>query len=113
MNMYVVRFVSCVALHAIWSASVGIMMWRRQETIQGDLDWAAYVLAILQILAVPMVLHGLYDTLLKKDMDLWALGVGIATFAWFAIQVELSRGSDTETRGMNRARWQPEKIAIG
>ena len=56
LNMYVVRFVSCVALHAIWSASVGITIWRRQETIQGDLDWTNFALAILQILAVPMVL---------------------------------------------------------
>jgi hypothetical protein len=100
--MYVIRFVSCVALHAIWSASVGITMWKRQETIQDDLDWTNYALAVLQILAVPMVLHGLYDTLLKKDMDTWALVAGIATFAWFAFQVETARASDTETRGARK-----------
>lgn len=102
LSMYVVRFVSCVALHAIWSASAGIVLWRRQETIQGDLDWTNYAIAVLQILAVPMVLHGLYDTLLKQDLDLWALGVGVATFAWFAIQVEMARGSEAETGGARR-----------
>jgi protease PrsW len=102
LNMYVIRFVSCVALHAIWSASVGIATWRRQETIQGDLDWTNFALAVIQILAVPMVLHGLYDTLLKKDLDLWALAVGVATFAWFAIQVEMARGSETDARGAKR-----------
>jgi RsiW-degrading membrane proteinase PrsW (M82 family) len=95
-DMYVVRFVSCVALHAIWSASVGITMWRRQETIQGDIDWTSYCLAILQILAVPMILHGLYDTLLKKELELWALAAGAASVAWFVLQVEMARGSDAE-----------------
>ena len=102
-EMYVVRFVSCAALHAIWTASVGITMWRRQETIQGDMDWTSYVQAILQILAVPMVLHGLYDTLLKKDFDLWATAVGVATFAWFVFQVELARGTDAELEGKRQA----------
>jgi hypothetical protein len=74
-------------------------MWRRQDTIQGDLDWTTYSLSILQILAVPMILHGLYDTLLKSDLDLWALAAGAATFAWFAFQVEKARASDLETRG--------------
>ncbi len=103
LDIYVVRFVSCVALHAIWTASVGITMWRRQVTIQGDLDWTTYALAILQIFAVPMVLHGLYDTLLKKDLELWALAVGVATFAWFALQVEMARGSDAQTKSTSRA----------
>ncbi len=103
LDMYVVRFVSCVALHAIWTASVGITMERLQETIQGDLDWTTYSLAILRILAVPMVLHGMYDTLLKKDLQLWALAVGVATFAWFAVQVEMARGRDAETQGKRRA----------
>ncbi len=102
-DMYVVRFVSCAALHAIWTASVGITMWRRQETIQGDMDWTTYAQAILQILAVPMVLHGLYDTLLKKDLDLWATAVGLATFAWFVFQVEMARGTETEPEDTRRA----------
>ncbi len=101
--MYVVRFVSCVALHAIWTASVGITMWRRQETIQGELDWTTYCLAVLRILAVPMVLHGLYDTLLKKDLELWATAAGVATFAWFAFQVEMARGTDGEPENARRA----------
>lgn len=96
LDTYIVRFVSCVALHAIWTASVGITTWRRQESIQGDLDWLNYSLAVLQIVAVPMVLHGLYDTLLKKDLELWALAVGAASFAWFALQVETARATDPE-----------------
>jgi RsiW-degrading membrane proteinase PrsW (M82 family) len=90
-GIYVVRFVSCVALHALWCGSVGITLWRRQETIQEHVDWANYSFAILRILSVPMVLHGLYDTLLKKDMNAYALLVGLASFAWFVWQVESAR----------------------
>jgi RsiW-degrading membrane proteinase PrsW (M82 family) len=95
-GIYVVRFVSCVALHALWTASVGITIWRRQETIQGDIDWTAYSLAVLRMLAVPMVLHGLYDTLLKKEMNAYALLVGLASFAWFTWQVESARKASAE-----------------
>jgi RsiW-degrading membrane proteinase PrsW (M82 family) len=105
LDTYVVRFVSCVALHAIWTASVGITTWRRQETIQGELDWANYSLAVLQILAVPMVLHGLYDTLLKKDLELWALAVGAASFAGFAFRVEMARGTDPDKDDVRGTAW--------
>ena len=45
----------------------------------------------LRMLAVPMVLHGLYDTLLKKDMNVSALGIAVVTFGWLAIQIEMAR----------------------
>lgn len=104
-GIYVVRYVSCVVLHAIWSASIGITIWRRQSTIQGDTEWSDYALAVLQMLAVPMVLHGLYDTLLKKDMEIYALLIGGVSFAWFVWQVESARGTDTESslRRLQRA----------
>jgi hypothetical protein len=104
-DIYIVRFVSCVALHAIWTAAVGISTWRRQDTIQGDLDWGSFSLSVLQILAVPMILHGLYDTLLKKDFDVWALAVGAASFAWLVIQVERARGTDEETENGHERAW--------
>jgi RsiW-degrading membrane proteinase PrsW (M82 family) len=102
-GIYVVRFVSCVALHALWCGSVGITLWRRQGTIQGDVDWTGYSFAVLRILSVPMVLHGLYDTLLKKDMSGYALVVGLLSFAWFVWQVESARGAATEEPRRNWA----------
>ena len=93
-GIYVVRFVSCVALHALWTATVAITVQRKQDQIQGNVDWVAYSLAILSMLLVPMVLHGAYDTLLKKDMNLYALITGAATFAWFAWTVEGARGAE-------------------
>ena len=93
-QIYVVRFVSCVTLHALWTAAVGVTLWKCQEQIQGHLDWAEFCPPLLRIVAMPMVLHGLYDTLLKKDMDVWALAVGAATFAWLAWTVESTRGTE-------------------
>jgi RsiW-degrading membrane proteinase PrsW (M82 family) len=85
---YIVRFVACVALHAIWAASAGIMLYRRQQTIQGQMGVLEIMPPLLAILIAPMILHGAYDTLLKKDHELLAFGVAVASFGWFAYQVE-------------------------
>jgi hypothetical protein len=45
-------------------------------------------------LAVPAVLHGLYDTLLKKELDFWALGIAVVSFATFAVFVERLKRDD-------------------
>jgi RsiW-degrading membrane proteinase PrsW (M82 family) len=95
-GIYLVRFLSCVVLHATWTASIGITLWRRQESIRSSHDSGDYALTLLRILAVPMTLHGLYDTLLKKDMDAYALAVGLASFAWFVFQVERARKADAD-----------------
>lgn len=88
---YVVRFISCVALHAIWSASVGITIWKCQELIQGNCEWYEFFVPVFRVLAVAMVLHGLYDTLLKKDMSALALVVAVGSFGWLVVQIELAR----------------------
>lgn len=90
-SMYVVRFVSCVGLHAIWTASVGIMIYRRREAtaeINNLLDWLAYLLSVA---IVPMILHGLYDTMLKQDYHGCALLVVVLSFGWLALQTELAK----------------------
>jgi RsiW-degrading membrane proteinase PrsW (M82 family) len=87
-DVYVIRFVSCVALHAVWSAAAGIMICRRQQLLQSaESVWGIAGFAIV-IVAVPIVLHGAYDTLLKKDHDAWAMLVALASFAWLTLQVE-------------------------
>lgn len=83
LGMYVVRFVSCVAMHAAWAGAAAILMCRRRDYLKGPMDWGDWARALGPALAVPMVLHGLYDTLLKMDMAPWALAVGAASFAYF------------------------------
>jgi RsiW-degrading membrane proteinase PrsW (M82 family) len=96
-GIYLVRYISCVALHAIWAGSIGISINQRQELLQGDLEeWWMYCLSVVRLIAVPMVLHGLYDTLLKKQHDLLALAVAAASFGYLAWQISHLRHSDDE-----------------
>ncbi len=95
-GIYVVRFVSCVALHAMWAGSVGIVIARTVDSYESVQDGVGFGLYALRVLAVPMALHGFYDTLLKKDMNVWALLVALASFGWFALQIERARGDMPE-----------------
>ena len=91
-GIYGVRFISCVALHSMWSAAAAITAFERQrlvkEPIKGAAGMVQYVLYLLTIVAVPMVLHGFYDTLLKKQMDVSALGIAFASFVWMSFKIE-------------------------
>lgn len=100
-GIYIVRFVSCVALHAVWSGSVGISIHQRQDLLKPDHDdwWAniwLYCFGVLRLIAIPMVLHGLYDTMLKKEMELLALVVAAASFGYLAWLISRLRHSDDE-----------------
>jgi len=53
----------------MWSASVGIAIARNVDHFEGVEDAAGYGLFALRVMAVPMVLHEFYDTMLKKDMN--------------------------------------------
>jgi RsiW-degrading membrane proteinase PrsW (M82 family) len=96
--IYVVRFISCVALHAIWSGSVGISIHQRQHLAKAEESegWLGYLLNVLILIAVPMVLHGLYDTLLKKDLSFLALMTAAVSFGYLAWQISNLRTSDDE-----------------
>jgi RsiW-degrading membrane proteinase PrsW (M82 family) len=92
-DIYLVRFISCVALHAMWSASVGIAIARNVDDYEQVSDFFGFLLFMLRIIAVPMLLHGFYDTLLKKDMNAWALAVALLSFGWLVMHIEMARGS--------------------
>ena len=96
-GIYVVRFVSCVAIHAMWAGAVGISIARTVDAYEAVEDRIGFGLYALRVLAVPMVLHGLYDTLLKKDMNVWALVIALASFAWLALQIERARADMPES----------------
>ena len=90
-DIYVVRFISCVALHAVWSGAAAVFIFRHQGQLQGSDNFFAGALTWVAMVAVPMVLHGLYDTLLKKDMSGWALVTAVVSFAWLIYQIEGAR----------------------
>jgi RsiW-degrading membrane proteinase PrsW (M82 family) len=90
-DAYLVRFASCVALHAVWSASVALGMSRHPAPLVGATDAAVYAAGLLRVLAVPAALHGLYDVLLQYHSDAAALGVAVVSFGWLAWQIEGTR----------------------
>ncbi len=92
-GIYLVRFISCVGLHAMWSASVGIAIARNVDAYEEVHDFWTFLLFMLRIIAVPMVLHGFYDTLLKQDMNGWALVVALLSFGWLVMHIEMARAS--------------------
>ena len=85
---YLVRFLSCVSLHGIWAAVVGITIVRHQDMLRRAQNFFDLLVRVIWMVLVPMTLHGLYDTLLKQDHDAWALLVARASFGWLAFQIE-------------------------
>jgi RsiW-degrading membrane proteinase PrsW (M82 family) len=110
-EIYVVRFVSCVALHAMWTAAVGITIALSVEAYESAANEWELALFTLHVLIVPMVLHGLYDTLLKKDMNVGALLIALISFGWLAVQVERAR-SVQPGAGLQRA-GRPQPAGCG
>lgn len=91
--IYVVRFVSCVGLHALWAGAIGIVMYHNQDYVS-EFSWESVFGFIAHYLLIAMVLHGVYDTFLKKDMELWALLTAGISFGWFAYMVARARSAE-------------------
>jgi len=90
-DAYVIRFVSCVVLHAVWSGAAGVFIYRQQELLRESQSiWVTAINAIA-LVSVSMILHGMYDTLLKKEYHMLALAVAIASIGWLVLQIELAR----------------------
>jgi RsiW-degrading membrane proteinase PrsW (M82 family) len=90
-QVYLVRFISCVALHAVWSGAAAVFIFRHQGQLGQVENFFSGMFTWMAMVAVPMVLHGFYDTLLKKDMEGWALLTALASFAWLIYQIEGAR----------------------
>jgi RsiW-degrading membrane proteinase PrsW (M82 family) len=95
-GIYVVRFFSCVVLHAVWSGSVAVTMYNHQEWLEGADNGWMYCLNVVRIVWIPMALHGLYDTLLKQEHEGIALLAALGSFGWFAWQVERMKRTDED-----------------
>ena len=86
-----------MGLHGIWAAAAGIFICKHQNLIQDAENWYNVLFNAMVLVSAPMVLHGLYDTLLKKQMDGYALVVAIVSFGWLVWQVEQARRQDEQT----------------
>lgn len=92
--IYLVRFTSCVALHSIWSGAVAMIMFGERAQHEEHEGIASIAISIVKYVLIAMVLHGLYDTLLKHEQGLLALLVAIASFAWFAWLISVREAAD-------------------
>lgn len=91
--IYLVRFISCVALHSLWAGAIGVLMYHNQDYIS-EFSWENIGMFIVLYLGIGMVLHGLYDTFLKSGLELGALITAGVSFGWFAYMVHRSREAD-------------------
>lgn len=87
--IYLIRFLSCVSLHAIWAGGVALLMYRNQDSLEWA--WKSIVFFVVFSLLMAMILHGVSDTLLKQDHELLAVLAALVSFVWF--QWILSRAS--------------------
>jgi RsiW-degrading membrane proteinase PrsW (M82 family) len=94
-DTYLVRFISCVALHAVWTASAAVMVAHNQSGFETN-EWTDWLVHMIMVIGVPVVLHGLYDTLLKKDLNAYALLTAVASFGWLIFMIERSRGTESD-----------------
>ncbi len=88
-DAYVLRFVSCVTLHAVWSGTVAMILCLRLLWLRDARHGWSYAFEVLLIVLAPMVLHGLYDTLLKQRHDLLALLVALLSTFFLACLVKM------------------------
>ncbi len=94
-DIYLVRFISCVALHSAWSGGAAVIMYYNQAYLPGEADgWGDLLLGIAIYLGIAIILHGLYDTLLKQEQSMIAMAIAIGSVGWFIWVVERVRDED-------------------
>src|SRR5262245_21629395 len=93
LDSYFVRFLSCVALHAIWTASASLSVCANSRTIADPQDKAVFAVTILRAIAVPAILHGVYDAVLQYHFEVAALVTALISFGWLACQIEATRAA--------------------
>jgi RsiW-degrading membrane proteinase PrsW (M82 family) len=113
LETYLVRFLSCVALHSIWTGSAAILLYIRRDMFDKVENWYEWIFPILFVIGVPMVLHGLYDTCLKKEMNGVALLVAFASFGYLAFLFSRLQTVDDEAASKAMLReYERRKKAI-
>jgi RsiW-degrading membrane proteinase PrsW (M82 family) len=87
-TIYVVRFLSLVAMHGVATATAGALAVRHDLPLTAQ--WS-YFGRLIWVISPVMLLHGLYDTFCDRGATGWALLVVFLLFGVFAYQIESSR----------------------
>jgi RsiW-degrading membrane proteinase PrsW (M82 family) len=93
-DIYIVRFMSCVALHAVWTTAACLTLYKLRDKISDQESILSQAGTIVAIIIIPILLHGLYDTLLKKGNPGMALVTAVASFGFMAFLIERSRAQE-------------------
>ena len=98
------RFVESIESRASWVAACAALV----------LLSISYGSPLVLIVGIPTVLHGLYDTLLKKELNAGALAVALASFGWLAWQNFRLQGVEEEDARQHQgdSREQSEEITL-
>lgn len=101
---YGVRFVSCVALHAVWSGTASLFLWSTREEFEEPEHWYGMITPLVLAVAPSMALHGLYDTLLKRDLDVLACLAAAASYVLFFRFSAVYRRREAQLEGVGADR---------
>jgi RsiW-degrading membrane proteinase PrsW (M82 family) len=82
---YLIAFLSSIALQAVWTGCFALTLHRHQNLLTEAVSVTERGARVCFFLFVPLLLHGLYDTLLKTHWVLGALAVGAASFLYLGL----------------------------
>jgi len=66
------------------SGACAILLQSKEKFLHEGTNFFDGIMTVMAIIAVPILLHGLFDTMVKKELNILALLVAIAAFAWLA-----------------------------
>ena len=112
--VYATRFISDVSFHMMLSGAAAIMLFNRRKHLGEWIHIYDWVLTLTAIMIVPIILHGLFDTLLEKHFESIALLVWLAAFAWLAWMIHHQRKREIDAAAKNvKAKAMVIKTAQG
>lgn len=79
-RIYLVRFVSVVALHMVWSGTAAARLWARRRE---PAPWYSFPGPLMLAIVPSVALHGLYDVLSKHGADFSAFCFALLSFIYF------------------------------
>lgn len=82
-QIYLVRFLSCVSLHALWAGASALLIHRFNDNLSPS-DSVFYLILYGAFCCLPSILlHGAYDALLHANHPAIALAPALLTFVYF------------------------------
>lgn len=95
-RVYVVRFLSCVALHMVWSGAAAARLSAFREDLENGESRFSIVFPLVLAAAPSIALHAIYNTLFKHGAD-------VAAFCFALVSVLLFYWTVDRRRAVERA----------